>query len=174
MCNCFQPVVDSTEYWHWFLRVALNVPEHMEFGLEVCRNQSLQKSSTSLLKIRLNTKSKPVQLQWQCVITLFCLFAEDLRVSAAEVSADRLVIGLNPPFGKNASLANEFVTYAVEKFQPRMLVLIVPPITKVTESLKFSMAGEAIHHIISIFRPLAMHERSFVYDAWCCHRTGHG
>lgn len=57
--------------------------------------------------------------------------ADDLRVDGAQFSADRLVIGLNPPFGKNGSLANEFVSYAVDKFQPRMIVLIVPKVTKV-------------------------------------------
>ena len=39
---------------------------------------------------------------------------------------DRLVIGLNPPFGKNNALASMFVRHAAE-FQPRVMVLIVPP-----------------------------------------------
>lgn len=41
---------------------------------------------------------------------------------------DSLVIGLNPPFGKDNYLANKFVMHAVE-FKPRVLVLIVPPAT---------------------------------------------
>ncbi|CAD7704478.1 unnamed protein product [Ostreobium quekettii] len=45
-------------------------------------------------------------------------------------SGDHLVIGLNPPFGKNGSLAIQFVSHAAE-FQPRVMVLIVPPKTPV-------------------------------------------
>lgn len=43
---------------------------------------------------------------------------------------DRLVIGLNPPFGKDGCLADKFVSHAA-KFNPRVIVLIVPPATKV-------------------------------------------
>ena len=39
---------------------------------------------------------------------------------------DRLVIGLNPPFGKHNALATMFVRHAAE-FRPRVMVLIVPP-----------------------------------------------
>ncbi len=39
---------------------------------------------------------------------------------------DRLVIGLNPPFGKEGSLADDFIKHAA-KFAPRIIVLIVPP-----------------------------------------------
>lgn len=39
---------------------------------------------------------------------------------------DRLVIGLNPPFGKNNMLASMFVRHAAT-FHPRVIVLIVPP-----------------------------------------------
>lgn len=41
---------------------------------------------------------------------------------------DSLVIGLNPPFGKNNALARKFVEQAV-KFWPAVIVLIVPPDT---------------------------------------------
>lgn len=44
---------------------------------------------------------------------------------------DRLLIGLNPPFGKDGSLANKFVERAAMYHQPRIIVLIVPPKTKV-------------------------------------------
>ncbi|KAI7842773.1 hypothetical protein COHA_003520 [Chlorella ohadii] len=40
----------------------------------------------------------------------------------------QLVIGLNPPFGKNNSLADKFVRKAAN-FWPRLMVLIVPPHT---------------------------------------------
>eukprot|EP00898_Chlorokybus_atmophyticus_P001657 jgi/Chlat1/2492/Chrsp175S02363 len=42
---------------------------------------------------------------------------------------ERLVIGLNPPFGTQCALANRFVAHAVE-FKPRVIVLIVPRETR--------------------------------------------
>lgn len=48
-------------------------------------------------------------------------------VAAGDLPAgDNLVIGLNPPFGKNNGLAKTFVQQAA-KFCPRVIVLIVPP-----------------------------------------------
>ena len=44
-------------------------------------------------------------------------------------TGDRLVIGLNPPFGKNGRLAEFFIQKAAE-FRPRHLVLITPPVTQ--------------------------------------------
>ena len=44
---------------------------------------------------------------------------------------DRLVIGLNPPFGRAGTLANKFVEHAVAQHCPRLIVLIVPPRTVV-------------------------------------------
>ncbi|KAI3708139.1 hypothetical protein L2E82_37228 [Cichorium intybus] len=41
----------------------------------------------------------------------------------------RLVMGLNPPFGVQASLANKFISHAL-KFKPKLLILIVPRETK--------------------------------------------
>lgn len=38
-------------------------------------------------------------------------------------------MGLNPPFGKNAALANQFIQQAV-KFMPKLIILIVPPETE--------------------------------------------
>ncbi|KAL0443318.1 UNVERIFIED_CONTAM: protein ENHANCED DOWNY MILDEW 2 [Sesamum latifolium] len=37
----------------------------------------------------------------------------------------QLIIGLNPPFGVNAALANKFINKALE-FRPKLLILIVP------------------------------------------------
>ena len=48
---------------------------------------------------------------------------------------ESLVVGLNPPFGKNGSLANKFVEHAARFLQPRMIVLIVPPATVVRVAL---------------------------------------
>ncbi|CAN8265759.1 unnamed protein product [Cochlearia groenlandica] len=41
----------------------------------------------------------------------------------------RMIMGLNPPFGYRASLANSFIRKALE-FRPKMLILIVPSETK--------------------------------------------
>ena len=44
---------------------------------------------------------------------------------------DTLVIGLNPPFGKNNVLARKFTEHAADQFRPRVIVLIVPPSTPI-------------------------------------------
>lgn len=41
----------------------------------------------------------------------------------------QLIMGLNPPFGVKASLANQFIDKALQ-FKPKILILIVPPETK--------------------------------------------
>ncbi|CAL1402825.1 unnamed protein product [Linum trigynum] len=41
----------------------------------------------------------------------------------------KLIMGLNPPFGVNAALANQFIDKAL-KFKPKLLILIVPPETQ--------------------------------------------
>jgi hypothetical protein len=38
-------------------------------------------------------------------------------------------MGLNPPFGLKAALANKFIDKALE-FDPKLVVLIVPPETQ--------------------------------------------
>ena len=38
-------------------------------------------------------------------------------------------MGLNPPFGVKAALANKFIDKALE-FNPKLLILIVPPETE--------------------------------------------
>ncbi len=45
-----------------------------------------------------------------------------------------LIIGLNPPYGQKNALMEKFLAHAV-KFQPRLLVLIVPPSTSVGPDL---------------------------------------
>ena len=59
--------------------------------------------------------------------------AEDLP------NGNNLVIGLNPPFGKNGSLAGDFVKQAA-LFRPRIMVLIVPPqtVVRVNSHVEFS------------------------------------
>eukprot|EP01026_Neomeris_dumetosa_P074191 TRINITY_DN7699_c0_g1_i2.p1 TRINITY_DN7699_c0_g1~~TRINITY_DN7699_c0_g1_i2.p1 ORF type:complete len:475 (+),score=58.93 TRINITY_DN7699_c0_g1_i2:22-1425(+) len=44
-------------------------------------------------------------------------------------NSDKLVIGLNPPFGQDAKLASKWVQHGVRTFHPRVLALVVPPNT---------------------------------------------
>ncbi|CAN8252908.1 unnamed protein product [Cochlearia groenlandica] len=57
----------------------------------------------------------------------FCFEKRDwMTVGREELpSGQRLIMGINPPFGVNASLANKFITKALE-FRPKILILIVP------------------------------------------------
>ncbi|PIA27620.1 hypothetical protein AQUCO_07600056v1 [Aquilegia coerulea] len=43
-------------------------------------------------------------------------------------NGSKLIMGLNPPFGVKAALANKFIKKALE-FKPKLLILIVPPET---------------------------------------------
>lgn len=47
----------------------------------------------------------------------------------------RMIIGLNPPFGVNAALANQFVRQAAG-FKPRFMMLICPANTQTPEDYK--------------------------------------
>lgn len=67
----------------------------------------------------------------------------------------RLVIGLNPPFGKNNALANKFVERA-ELFHPRLIVLIVPPSTRTPRG----------YHILYENRSLCRGEEFYVPGAY--------
>ncbi|KAJ0943820.1 hypothetical protein HanPSC8_Chr03g0109131 [Helianthus annuus] len=53
----------------------------------------------------------------------------DTRPVDALPDGSRLVMGLNPPFGVKASLANKFIDHAL-KFKPKLIILIVPQETK--------------------------------------------
>ncbi|XWS27788.1 hypothetical protein CRYUN_Cryun25bG0010300 [Craigia yunnanensis] len=48
----------------------------------------------------------------------------------------QLIMGLNPPFGVKAALANKFIDKALE-FNPKLLILIVPPETERLDKKKF-------------------------------------
>ncbi|XP_004516998.1 protein ENHANCED DOWNY MILDEW 2-like isoform X2 [Cicer arietinum] len=53
-----------------------------------------------------------------------------MSVKAEELpDGSQLIIGLNPPFGVKGSLANKFINKALT-FKPKLLVLIVPKVTK--------------------------------------------
>ncbi|KAG7538033.1 Zinc finger PHD-type [Arabidopsis suecica] len=61
-----------------------------------------------------------------------------MTVSKDELEpGSKLIMGLNPPFGVNASLANKFITKALE-FRPKILILIVPPETERLDKKKSS------------------------------------
>jgi len=53
-----------------------------------------------------------------------------MTVSPNELpTGSKLIMGLNPPFGKNARDANKFINKALE-FKPKLLILIAPPETE--------------------------------------------
>ncbi|XP_021978264.1 protein ENHANCED DOWNY MILDEW 2 isoform X2 [Helianthus annuus] len=57
-----------------------------------------------------------------------------MKVSPKELpNGSRLIMGLNPPFGMNASLANKFIANAL-LFKPKLIILIVPPETQRLDS----------------------------------------
>ncbi|XP_047335519.1 protein ENHANCED DOWNY MILDEW 2-like [Impatiens glandulifera] len=70
------------------------------------------------------------------------------------LEGSKLIMGLNPPFGVNAALANKFINKALE-FRPKLLILIVPqeterldrkctPYDLVWEDVKF-LAGKSFY-----------------------------
>ncbi|ESQ42912.1 hypothetical protein EUTSA_v10012452mg [Eutrema salsugineum] len=62
---------------------------------------------------------------------------EDLGLAPGE----RLIMGLNPPFGVKASLANSFIAKALE-FRPKILILIVPPETERLDKKSYVLIWE--------------------------------
>ncbi|KAF9588556.1 hypothetical protein IFM89_013408, partial [Coptis chinensis] len=61
----------------------------------------------------------------------FCFEKRDwMTVRSKELpTGSNLIMGLNPPFGVKAALANKFIDKALE-FKPKLLILIVPPETE--------------------------------------------
>ncbi|CAI9090212.1 OLC1v1024938C1 [Oldenlandia corymbosa var. corymbosa] len=60
-----------------------------------------------------------------------------MTVQTGELPAGRsLIMGLNPPFGVHAALANRFIEKAL-RFRPKLLILIVPRETERLDSKKF-------------------------------------
>lgn len=60
-----------------------------------------------------------------------CVAGELAPDPSVPPNSNKLVIGLNPPFGTNGSLASKFTLHAAT-FMPRLIVLIVPPQTVVS------------------------------------------
>ncbi|KAF9614820.1 hypothetical protein IFM89_020743 [Coptis chinensis] len=56
-----------------------------------------------------------------------------VKPSELHTTGSKLIMGLNPPFGVNAQLANQFIRKALE-FKPKLLILIVPQGTKSPEN----------------------------------------
>ncbi|XVF03728.1 hypothetical protein REPUB_Repub05bG0018800 [Reevesia pubescens] len=55
-------------------------------------------------------------------------------------TGSKLIMGLNPPFGVKAALANKFIDKALE-FNPKLLILIVPPETESLVVLWITLAS---------------------------------
>ncbi|KAK1431111.1 hypothetical protein QVD17_14349 [Tagetes erecta] len=87
-----------------------------------------------LMKEKLDSMGKRCQFKNYDVITpknTFNFEKRDWFSVPVEALPDgsRLVMGLNPPFGVQAYLANKFINHAL-KFKPKLLILIVPEETK--------------------------------------------
>lgn len=59
-------------------------------------------------------------------------------------AGSNLIMGLNPPFGVKASLANKFIDKALE-FKPKLLILIVPT---ETERLDIKQENKVQYHLV--------------------------
>ncbi|PON48472.1 Cdk-activating kinase assembly factor [Parasponia andersonii] len=68
----------------------------------------------------------------------FCFEQRDwMSIKIQELpNGSQLIMGLNPPFGVNASLAKRFINKALE-FRPKLLILIVPTETKQLNTLTY-------------------------------------
>ncbi|PIA65279.1 hypothetical protein AQUCO_00100630v1 [Aquilegia coerulea] len=75
----------------------------------------------------------------------FCFEKRDwMTVRPNELpKGDNLIMGLNPPFGVKASLANSFIDNAL-KCNPKLLILIVPPETERLDRKKLASAYDLI------------------------------
>lgn len=58
-----------------------------------------------------------------------------VRTKELASNGSNLIMGLNPPFGKNAALANQFIERAL-RHMPKLIVLVVPPETERLDSEK--------------------------------------
>uniref|UniRef100_A0A803LRH7 Uncharacterized protein n=1 Tax=Chenopodium quinoa TaxID=63459 RepID=A0A803LRH7_CHEQI len=91
-------------------------------------------------------KKKLVDVGKKCYFKNFDLFPSKndfnferrdwFSVQSGELAeGSRLIMGLNPPFGVKASLANQFINKALQ-FNPKLLIFIVPPETRRLDSGK--------------------------------------
>ncbi|KAI7729927.1 hypothetical protein M8C21_031286 [Ambrosia artemisiifolia] len=95
-----------------------------------------------------------------------------MTVSPKELpSGSRLIMGLNPPFGRNAALANKFIANAL-KFNPKLIILIVPPETERLDSSKRSPPYDLIWEDVellagkSFYLPGSVDVNDKIMDQW--------
>jgi hypothetical protein len=76
-------------------------------------------------------------------------------------------MGLNPPFGLRASLANKFIDKALE-FRPKLLILIVPPETQrywfVSLSLSCTRTHTLTDYLVICLPLVRFDKRKLPYD----------
>ncbi|XP_031286415.1 protein ENHANCED DOWNY MILDEW 2-like isoform X1 [Pistacia vera] len=81
----------------------------------------------------------------------------------------QLIMGLNPPFGVRASLANKFINKALE-FNPKLLILIVPPETERLDKKKtpYDLVWEDDQFLTgkSFYLPGSVDENGKQMDQW--------
>ena len=105
---------------------------------------------------------------WEMILSVFCfvylsggLPGNVVALRAGDLPpGDNLVIGLNPPFGKNNGLATTFVQQAA-KFCPRVLVLIVPPEVSIPQGYQVMYEEQDTmkdrHASVTLFATLEFH-----------------
>lgn len=80
----------------------------------------------------------------------------------------QLIMGLNPPFGVKAALANKFIDKALQ-FKPKLLILIVPPETERLDKKKpYDLVWENDHFLSgkSFYLPGSVNENDKQMDQW--------
>uniref|UniRef100_A0A7N0U252 Zinc finger PHD-type domain-containing protein n=1 Tax=Kalanchoe fedtschenkoi TaxID=63787 RepID=A0A7N0U252_KALFE len=92
------------------------------------------------------------------------------EVTAKELApGSQLIMGLNPPFGVKASLANKFIDKALE-FKPKLLILIVPPETQRLDEKKtpYDLVWEDVELLSgkSFYLPGSVDENDKQLDDW--------
>nr|XP_011461090.1 PREDICTED: protein ENHANCED DOWNY MILDEW 2-like isoform X2 [Fragaria vesca subsp. vesca] len=96
----------------------------------------------------------------------FCFEKRDWMTVQKHELPDRnkLIMGLNPPFGVKAALANQFISKALE-FNPKLLILIVPPETK---RLPYDLIWEDERFLSgkSFYLPGSVDENDKQMDQW--------
>ncbi|XP_052108372.1 protein ENHANCED DOWNY MILDEW 2 isoform X2 [Arachis duranensis] len=109
---------------HWYV-------QNGDMVLDFCCGSN---DFSCLMKSKLEQMGKPCLFKNYDLIQAKNDFSFEKRdwmsVTAEELpNGSQLIIGLNPPFGVNGYLANKFIDKALT-FKPKLLVLIVPKVTK--------------------------------------------
>jgi len=72
-------------------------------------------------------------------LTLKSWFSVNANDVSYEGRGKEVVLGLNPPFGKDNIESRKFVAHGINVFQPRLLVLIVPDLGRMKELENYSL-----------------------------------